>query len=106
MFTVGNSVCALEREAGGFLMRCESRSIRCVGEGSEKGRRFASVKSCYSTTRWMEEEMVRRLRLGPASLRSYLLFRAMLCRWRKAVLGVAVRCAITILYEMVFIDPS
>jgi hypothetical protein len=72
VYIVGNSVCALEREVGGFLMQRESRSIRCVGEGSEKGRRLASVKSCYSTMRWMEEGMVRRLRLGPASLHLYL----------------------------------
>ena len=51
----------------------QSRSIRIVGEGSEKGRCFALLYSCYSTSAWIEEVMVRRLRLGPAFLLLYLL---------------------------------
>jgi hypothetical protein len=44
-----------------------------VGEGGGKGRRAISVKSRHSTSAWIEEVMVRRLRLGLASLLSYLL---------------------------------
>jgi hypothetical protein len=63
---------AVEGEVGGFLMRRASRSIRVgVGEGREEGRRHPPLKPLYSTMHWMEEvAMVRRLRLGSASLHS------------------------------------
>ncbi len=44
--------------------------------------------------------------LTPSLLLSQLLLLAMLSVARRAVLGEVRRCAITILYEMVFIDPS
>ena len=43
-----------------------------VGEGSEEGRRaIGLLYPCYSTSAWIEEVIVRRLRLGPASLLAY-----------------------------------
>ena len=99
------TLCACRKGGGGFLIQCQSRSIRTVGEGSEKGR-SASVKSRYSTSAldggsngaplaaWSRVPIVLSVLI------------AMLCRRRRAVLGVVIRCAITILYEMVFIDPS
>src|SRR6185312_4445731 len=48
-------LCLRDRKGGRrFMIGCESRSIRIVGEGSEKGRRAISVKSHYSTSAWIE----------------------------------------------------
>ena len=45
---------------------CREKVARKVGEQS-------LLYSCYSTSAWIEEVMVRRLRLGPAFLLSYSL---------------------------------
>jgi hypothetical protein len=67
--------CMRFRKGGcGFMILRQSRSIRAVGEGGEKGRRVIPLLySCCSTSAWIEEVMVRRLRLGPAFLLLYLL---------------------------------
>lgn len=64
-------VCS-RRRGGGFPdAACVKIHSACVGEGMEEGRRHPPLKPLYSTMRWMEEvAMVRRLRLGPASLHS------------------------------------
>ena len=98
---------AFERVVGGFLIECQSRSIRVLWEKvARKVGEQSLLYSCYSTSAWIEEVMVRRLRLGPASLCVRLALIAMLSWQGKAILGVVILCAITILYEMVFIDPS
>ena len=56
------------------MIVCQSRSIRAVGEGSEKGRmREHLLYSRYSTSAWIEEVIVRCLRLSPVLLVYYLL---------------------------------
>ena len=65
---VGNSACVIERVVGEFMIWCQSRSVRIVGEGSEEGRWAITVIVYCSTSAWTEEVMVRRLRLGPVLL--------------------------------------
>ena len=63
--TVGHSLYRIVDDGGcRFMIACQSRSIRTVGEGREKGRSYALLYSRYSTSVWIEEVMVRRLRLS------------------------------------------
>ena|SRR6476661_6739076 len=59
-----------DRNGGcGFMIGCESRSIRVLWEKvARKVGEQSLLYSCYSTSAWIEEVMVRRLRLGPAFL--------------------------------------
>ena len=96
-----------QRKGGsGFMMRCESRSIRTVGEGGEKGRRAISVifLSLYLGLDGGSNGAPLAAWSGVSMVLSACI--AMLSWWRTAILGVVILCAITILYEMVFIDPS
>jgi hypothetical protein len=59
-----------------FMIGCESRSIRGFFLWEKVARKVGEqslLYSCYSTSAWIEEVMVRRLRLGPAFLWFYLL---------------------------------
>ena len=87
------------------MMR-QSRSVRTVGEGEKKGRISGSVKSLHSTSAWTEEVIVRCLRLWTRISKVSVALIAMLSLWRRALLSALFLCAITILYEMVVIDPS
>ena len=95
------------RQGGGrFMMSRQSRSIRLVGEGGEKGRWAITVifLSLYLGLDWGSNSAP----LAAWSCASVALcaFIAMLCGCWPAILGVVILCAITILYEMVVIDPS
>ena len=63
-------LCLRDRNGGRwFMIGCESRSIRVLWEKvARKVGEQSLLYSCYSTSAWIEEVMVRRLRLGPAFL--------------------------------------
>ena len=71
MCVIGNFACASEKVVGGLLFNVSQDQF----ELWEKVVRTVSLwlKSYYSTSAWIEEVMVRRLRLGPAFLLPYLL---------------------------------
>ena len=68
-------LCFRDRNGGReFMIGCKSRSIRVLWEKVvRKVGEQSLLYSCYSTSAWIEEVMVRRLRLDPASLLLYLL---------------------------------
>jgi hypothetical protein len=82
-----NSIYLYEREVGSLVVHACQDSFDCVEEDSGKGRRSVSViVPLYDTSYWMEEVILRRLRLDILYLQWVDVLRAMLSVYLSIVL--------------------